>query len=306
MIQTHNYPDHDGIAAAYALQQLFAKFSHPSTICYGGLIHSVVLQHVIKELKIAITHINDARIDATTQLIMVDGAIENGNIATSLGAPVAIIDHHEASKAFEQRYPFSDVRANYGACSTIISEYFEESGIVLSPTVATALMMGIMMDTARFTRGVHQSDIRAFARLFPLGDWQTGSRLLRNSLTLSDSYLFKEAIANRIIKDGVCFITIHSDSSPEAIGLIADFFLGLREIHFVMVVCCWGEHYKCSVRSEESALPADKMLAEALRDIGQGGGHIYMAGGGISADRYPGDHEILRRLESAQRKLRNI
>ena len=306
VIQTHDYPDHDAIGASYALQQLFAKFSHPATLCYGGIIQSSALQSAIQELKIDIQHISETNIDTHTQLIMVDGAIDNGNMQPSAGRAIAVIDHHASTQVFASRYRFNDIRSSYGSCSTIVLEYFEEAGIAISPVVATFLMMGIMMDTAHLTRGVHHADTRAIARLYPLADWHTGSRLLRNSLSLSDSSLFQEAIANRIIKKSVCFVALHHDASPDVIGLIADFFLGFQEIHFVVVICCYGARFKLSVRSEDENLPADKIMTMLLQGIGEGGGHVHMAGGVISADQYPGDDALLKRLSGALRQMQNI
>ncbi len=306
LIQTHDYPDHDAIASSYALQQLFAKFSHPASLCYGGIVLGSALQNAIHELKIDIQHISKAKISAETQLIMIDGSVDNGNMQVSQATPMAVIDHHASSKTFASRYLFSDIRSSYGSCSTIISEYFEEAGIAISPVVATALMIGIMMDTAHLTRGVHYSDIRAIARLYPLADWHTGSRLLRNSLSISDSQLFHEAIANRIIRESICFVALQHDTTPDVAGLIADFFLSLQEVHFVVVICCRGERFKLSIRSEDETLPADTVLASLLKDIGEGGGHIHMAGGIIARDRYPGDTEMLERLQAIKRQMQKI
>ena len=306
VIQTHDYPDHDAIASSYALQQLFAKFSHPATLCYGGIMQSPALQNAIHELKIDIQHISKITISAETQLIMIDGSVDNGNMQISLATPVAVIDHHASSKAFASRYLFSDIRSSYGSCSTIISEYFEEAGIAISPVVATVLMMGIMMDTAHLTRGVHYSDIRAIARLYPLADWHSGSRLLRNSLSISDSHLFQEAIANRIIQESICFVSLQHDATPDVIGLIADFFLSLQEVHFVAVVCCYGKRFKLSIRSEDEGLAADTVLASLLKETGEGGGHIHMAGGIIARDHYPGDKELFKQLLAIKHQMQKI
>ena len=46
--------------------------------------------------------------------------------------------------------------------------------------MATALLMGIMMDTAYMTRGVAAVDLAAFSGLFFMGDWESAAYILRN------------------------------------------------------------------------------------------------------------------------------
>ncbi len=39
LIQTHDFPDHDAMAAAYGLQQLLLRFNVHPRIVYRGIIH---------------------------------------------------------------------------------------------------------------------------------------------------------------------------------------------------------------------------------------------------------------------------
>jgi len=82
-------------------------------------------------------------------------------------------------------------------------------------------------------------------------------------------------------------------------ALVADFFLGLREIHFVVVVEPDRDAYRLSVRSEDHRYPSDVVVREALNGIGSGGGHIHMGGGAIPTDLYPGEEGLRRRFLSA-------
>jgi len=279
VIQTHDNPDHDAIATAYALQQLLIKFSLPSTICYGGSIQSAALIGAIEKLKITLHHVYNTTITDNAQIIYVDGCKESNNIAHTKGKGIAIIDHHVASLLFEANYPFADIRADYGSCSSILAGYYQEAGLPPMPSVATALMMGIMMDTAYLTRAVNTNELKAIQFLYPKADWHNGSKLLRNSLTISDIAIFNEACDNNSIDNNFCFIRLRREATPDTIGLLADFFLNIREIDFVVVIHPQGEYYKISVRSESDELSAHEILQSVIHGIGSGGGHAHMAGG---------------------------
>ena len=293
VIQTHDFPDHDAVATAFALQQLLSKFSHDATICYGGEMQSPSLQRTVHALNIDIRHIFNVTITAETQIIVVDGCRENHNFTLTPGNMIAIIDHHENSLPHSDQYLLSDIRL-YGSCSTILAEYYLGMDIPPSPRVATALMMGIMMDTAHLTRGVQSVDFEAVQFLFPISDWDEGARLLRNSLTLGDLDLFRTALSNCVVRDFFCFIKIGYSVKPDVAGLLGDFFLTISEINFVVVLSTHSDGHHLSVRSEQRDAPANIILREVLRDIGKGGGHTYMAAGLIEIDKGKNISELYR------------
>jgi nanoRNase/pAp phosphatase (c-di-AMP/oligoRNAs hydrolase) len=153
------------------------------------------------------------------------------------------------------------------------------------------------------TRGVHKIDLEAFSELFFRGDWETASRLLKNSLSLNDLSVFREAINECVVAGDFCYVPLDKEISPEVMALVADFFLGLREIHFVVVVVGDRDEYRVSVRSEDARRPTDVVIRRALDSIGSGGGHVHMGGGSIPRDLYPGEEGLRKRFISALEKL---
>ena len=150
---------------------------------------------------------------------------------------------------------------------------------------------------------MEKPDLEAFSDLFFRGDWQLGSRLLKNSLSLRDLGLFREAINACVVAGDFCYVPVTKECTQEVMALVADFFLGLQEIHFVVVVAPAREEFRLSVRSEDSSRPADVIIRRALNGIGSGGGHLHMGGGSVPLDLYPGE-EGLRKLfvEAGARK----
>jgi nanoRNase/pAp phosphatase (c-di-AMP/oligoRNAs hydrolase) len=293
VIQAHDFPDHDAVGAAFGLSDLLRRHQIDSVLSYGGTIQSASLAEVINALEIPISAAQDAGIRDDAQIIVVDGFVGNSNITGLAGDVYGVIDHHSPPE--EPSTQFADIRVNFGACCTIVYDYFRETGQEISRRVATALLVGLMMDTGFMTRGVEKPDLEAFSDLFFQGDWQLGSRLLKNSLSLRDLGLFREAINACVVAGDFCYVPVTKECTQEVMALVADFFLGLQEIHFVVVVVPDREEFRLSVRSEDSSRAADVIIRRALDGIGGGGGHLHMAGGSVPRDLYPGE-EGLRKL----------
>ena len=302
VIQAHDFPDHDAVGAAYALSRLLRARDIDAVLSYGGAIQSNSLAEEIELLKIPIKAASQAGIRKDAQIIVVDGFVGNSNIAGLPGEVVGVIDHHVPP--VPPVTPFHDIREDMGSCSTIVYQYVRDAGIEIDRSVATALLVGLMMDTGFMTRGVSEYDIEAFSDLFFRGDWQTGTRLLKNSLSIRDLGLFREAINECVIAEDFCYVPLTKECTQEVMALVADFFLGLREVHFVVVVEPDREEFRMSVRSEDPERPADVIIKLALDGIGTGGGHIHMGGGSVPRDLYPGEEGLRKRfMDAGARKL---
>lgn len=303
VVQAHDFPDHDAVATAFALRELLASHGIEALLSYGGSIQSDSLFDAIKHLEIDIISNAAIGIDENAQVIVVDGFVGNSNVTGIPGTTIGVIDHHPPP--WPSDCPFVDIRQDYGACSTILYEYYRDAAVEIDTRVATALLMGLMMDTAFMTRGVTAIDLQAFTDLYMRGDHKLATRLLRNSLSLSDLATFRQAIDVCIVARDFSFVPLQGEYSAEVTALIADFFLGLREIHFVVVVSGDRDEYRLSVRSEDGARPSDVVIRTALEGIGSGGGHIHMGGGSIPRDLYPGDEGLRKRFISALETVGN-
>ena len=63
-----------------------------------------------------------------------------------------------------------DVRPEYGSCSALIAEYWNDAGLIPPTNVATALLYGIRSDTDGLSRGVHLHDIESYFQLYGHAD----------------------------------------------------------------------------------------------------------------------------------------
>ncbi|MDR3201450.1 MAG: DHH family phosphoesterase [Spirochaetales bacterium] len=288
IIQAHDYPDHDAIASGFSLLRLLQKFDFPCEFCYGGEMQGFSITGIITDLNIPVVPAASLNIDEEAQIILVDGVAGNRNVTSLTDAPLAgIIDHHQPPAVIPE-CPFVDIRPDTGSCSTIIYQYYLETMTEIPRDVATALLAGLMMDTAQMTRGVRPVDLAAFSGLFFKGDWQEAAYVLRNSFSIQDIPALRRAFDHYYRYDGVCFVELEKAVRPELLGLISDYFLRMQEIHLVVTSTMEDAVCRLSLRSENPRLPADLIIKRALEGLGSGGGHPHMSGGAIPADRYPG------------------
>jgi len=279
-IQTHNFPDHDAVASGFALQHLFKELGVKSHLIYEGSIQRDSLIQMIEELGINIEHCENHDMTADHKIIIVDGCKGNKNVTDLIGDEVGLIDHHQVEKPDD--VPFADIRPDYGACSTVIYCYYKELGIDIPRNVATALMIGINMDTALLTRGVSRNDIEAYAGLYSISDIRLQNSILRNYIQTKDLFFYRYAIDNIKIVDEIAFCYFPEGCNQNLLGILGDFFLALEEVEFVILCAKNGDNINFSIRNEKREWNAAKAIQEVLKGIGFGGGHADLAGGIIN------------------------
>ncbi len=286
IIQTHDYPDHDAVSAGFALSHLLTNFGFCCELTYGGELQGDSIDETIEMLKIPAVPAAALDIGDRSQVILVDGFAGNRNVTELSGTLVGIIDHHKPPESPD--CPFFDIRPDLGSCATIVYQYFLETSTEVPRRIATALLMGIMMDTAYMTRGVGPVDLAAFSGLFFRSDWEKAAYVLRNCLSVRDLPVIKYALENYQIRDDVCFVELEKSCRAELLGLLSDYFLSFKEIFFVVTYETDAEECRISVRSEDPKRPADTVIRRALQGFGFGGGHMHMSGGSVPMDKFSG------------------
>lgn len=276
-IQTHNFPDPDAIASAYGLQVLLERFKIPTTICHHGNIERTATANMVAEFGIKMVVASDLT-DMTSEdyIITVDSQKGNANILDLVGDEVACIDHHPTFCPAD--YKYKDIRL-VGSCATLIADYYMSYKMDMPQDVATALLYGLKMDTADFTRGVTELDIEVYRYLFPRADNQLIRRFQSGVIQYDELEAFVDAMKNIDIYNGVAFAFLNFPCADAFVATVSDFILNLDVVTFAVVYSRREKGFKFSIRSELDELNAGTIAAEALQDVGSGGGHRSMAGG---------------------------
>ena len=296
-IQTHNFPDHDAVASAYALQQLIRKYGINSYLVYDGEIERDSLKTMIKELNSEIKNISQYDMKESDKIVIVDGCKGNKNVTDLIGDEVAIIDHHQVCSPEDVKYV--DIRPEYGACSTIIFSYYIILKQTMTKNVATALLIGLNMDTSLLTRGVSEEDISAYSYLYSYSNVRMVNSILRNFIQQKDLEFYKLAIDRIQIYDGLGFCYFPEGCNQNLLGILGDFFLSLKEIDFVVLCAKNEDKVNFSIRSEVDNWNASLIIQKVLTGIGFGGGHSDMAGGIIKDMINFSEQGILNKFKEA-------
>jgi len=305
LIFIQNNPDPDAIAAAMAMARLL-KFRRKitSTITFDGVIGRAENQAMVEYLKVALVPFDKVKADDYDLTGMVDTQPGTGNNSLPEGrVPDIVIDHHplrEETKAA----PFYDVKTNYGATSTILTEYLYEENVKLTKNLATALAYGIKTDTQNLGRETSAPDIDAFHHVYN----NCNSRLLgkiENEKVPQDYFTaLTGAMSNAAIYEHVIVTSLGDIKNPDMVGEIADLLLRLEDMRCAL---CYGflkDQAVLSLRTFDEELDAGglvkKMIAKdpLLSERATGGGHGMMAGAQI---QYAAKNNEKEKIEKAIR-----
>jgi nanoRNase/pAp phosphatase (c-di-AMP/oligoRNAs hydrolase) len=290
-VQTHDYPDIDAVASAWALSILFRLRGLDASCVYRGELKSRSLASLIKRFAIDVGPAADGI--PGLQIVVVDGSPANGNVTIGGGRLVGVIDHH--IKTGEADAPFVDIRPEAAACSAMIRGYWAEAGLEPPREVATALLAGIQSDTDFLSRRCSDEDFEAYAALYKAGDWETASRIVRTVLDLRELGLVVSAIGKARVRDGLLVAFMDGPCGQEALAVLADLALRAEDVSAAVVVLRAGDGAHFSLRSKSAEISAFDLVRSALSGLGSGGGHAHSAGGFVPAEADPGE-DALREL----------
>ncbi|HLF92325.1 MAG TPA: phosphoesterase, partial [Planctomycetota bacterium] len=172
---------------------------------------------------------------------------------------------------------FSDVRPTYGSTATIFTEYFQAAGIRMSKKIATALFYGLKVDTGNLTRNVSDADVAAFRYLRMRTDENMVRTIELSQLPVETLDYFAVAIANKKISRDTAFAFLGTIPNPDMCVHVADFFIKLTGISWVVVACRSKEKVIAVFRSDGFRKHAGKLAEQLFKEYGSAGGHRTMA-----------------------------
>lgn len=283
-LQTHNFPDPDAIASAFGLQKFLEYYGIASTICYVGNIDRYNTRKMMDTFGIEIYSYDD--IDdmlETDYIVNVDCQKPNANTADLPATEIACVDHHPVFVHTDE-YKYSDITIT-GACASIVAKYYFATGTPINIDAATALAYGIKMDTDNLIRGATSLDMDMMSYLFEHADWDKLNEMYNSTIEFHDLRAYGAAIENIEVFDFVGFTYIPFECQNSLVAIISDFILSLDVVDVAVVYSVNSDGIKFSVRSERHDVDAGRLIFEALKDIGSGGGHAAMAGGFVGMEQ---------------------
>lgn len=192
-----------------------------------------------------------------------------------------VIDHHPLPE-HPPAVPYADIRPDYGANSTLLTEYLYNLAIRPGKLLATALQFGIKSDTASFARKFCDADLRAYHYLAKFADQPLLSRIIRSEFHRRWLPFFAKACLNLHNAGSGQFVFIGKVENPDILVVIADFLTRVYEFRWVAVAGRYEDTVVVIYRGDGSR-DIGRLANMQFSDIGSAGGHKSLARAEIPA-----------------------
>jgi nanoRNase/pAp phosphatase (c-di-AMP/oligoRNAs hydrolase) len=188
-----------------------------------------------------------------------------------------VIDHHPVSKENPVHAEFTDIKTDYGANSTMLTEYLHNLKIRPGKRLATALLYGIKTDTSSFERIFSEKDVRAFQYLSKYGDQNLLRKIYRSEFHLEWLKYFSQAFYKmRILGQGL-YVYMEEMDSSDILVILADFFLRVQGVSWTVIAGQVDDTVVAIFRGDGIRKDMGKLAGNLFGNMGNAGGHKTMA-----------------------------
>jgi nanoRNase/pAp phosphatase (c-di-AMP/oligoRNAs hydrolase) len=166
-----------------------------------------------------------------------------------------------------------DIRPDYGALSTLMTEYLLCANIKIPRSLHTALLYGIRTDTDNFDRDTIAEDISAYTYHTKYANMQLIRRIELNQTPDRFLKYFDHAFhhMNNFRGRRICYLG--KVESPDVCVQVADFFLRLIGTYYVVVAGIVEDKFIITFRGDGYRQDCGALAQNAFGSFGSGGGH---------------------------------
>lgn len=182
-----------------------------------------------------------------------------------------IIDHHPRTEGLNA--DFIDIREEYGAAATLMTEYFRAAKIKPSPRLATALFYAIKTDTDNFVRPTVDRDMIAFRYLYDYANMNIIKKIESSEITRKMLSRFQKAMQEVQFVNQIAVVHMGAVKKPDTLVQIADFFLKIAEATWSIASGIYGNQLIVVFRNAGFRRNAGMMARKLFGDVGSAGGH---------------------------------
>jgi len=229
--------DPDSMASAMALKRLLWRRVKKVSIYHINPIRRADNLAFIRLLRIDQQPIRKLAPSRITKWAIVDSQPHHSEHFSGYPFDI-IIDHHPVGS--EVRAQFMDIKMEYGANSTIMTEYLRAAKIKPSPRLATALFYGIKTDTDNFVRESIANDINAFRYLYQFANMNIIKKIESSEMTRKTLASYQLAMDRVKIFHKTAFVYMGEVENPDVLVMLADFFMKLAEATWSIASGTWN------------------------------------------------------------------
>lgn len=265
--------DPDSIGSAMAFKRLLWHRVASLNISNVNVIERPDNLSMIRLLNIKLSHFDNVDLKSYNKFVLLDSQPSHHKSFSCLKFDI-IIDHHPETQV---KASFVDIRPQYGANSTIMTEYLKAAKIKPSTRLATGLFYGIKIDTSNFQRQALPEDIMAFRYLFRYININIARKIEYAEIKPDFLKYYRIALDFMHIRSNRIYAHLGRVVNPDVCVLIADFFLKIYSIDWTFVSGIYNRHLIVIIRNNGIRKDAGKLAQERFSSIGSAGGHKSMA-----------------------------
>jgi nanoRNase/pAp phosphatase (c-di-AMP/oligoRNAs hydrolase) len=281
--------DPDALASAMALKRILARRVQTVELAMVNEITRPDNLAMVRYLKIPIKRLTPPLAAQFDRFALVDSQPHHHPEFTKFTFSV-VIDHHPISRDKPVSSEFQEIQPNYGATSTILTEFLYNFNLRPGKHLSTALLYGIKTDTHSFEQHFHDADIKAFRYLSKYADHLILRKIVRSEFRVEWLKYFSQAFRKmRLIGDGLTVFMGPVDST-DILVILADFFLRVHDISWNLVTGVHEGSLVAIFRGDGIKMDMGRLAQRLFGDLGSAGGHKAMARAEIPMDRIAYDH----------------
>ncbi len=281
LILTHNHPDPDAMASAWALAYLADRLHRVrSRIVYGGIIGRMENRMMVRLLHLPIHPVRPEDFERYASVALVDTQppFQNNRFPPNRRA-TAVIDHHARNPRTQAELVLIDEEA--GATTTLLAEALAASGLTVPSALATAMVYGIGSETQNLGREAGPRDIEAYRRLFPRAGVRTLSKIQNPPRPSSFFHTLGKAIHRAFTIRDVIGVHLGPVPSQDIVAHMADLLMTHEGMRWAIVTGRAEGRLYVSLRTRDTRAEAGRLLWRLLGAGTSAGGHGMIAGGSI-------------------------
>ncbi len=269
-------PDPDALASAMALKRILSRRVESVGIAMTSEVKRPDNLAMIHYLHIPVNKLTPLLSAQFDKFALVDSQPHHSKQFSQFSFSI-IVDHHPLSKDNPVNADFIDIRPDYGATSTIFTEYLYNLRLKPGKHLSTALLYGIKTDTHSFEQSFNDADIKAFRYLSKFADPLILRKIVRSEFKIEWLKYFLQALKKmRFMKEGITVYMGDVDSS-DVLVILADFFMRVHDVSWDMVSGICDGKLVVIFRSDGIKRDVGKLAAKLFADFGKAGGHKTMA-----------------------------
>ena len=284
--------DPDAMASAMAIKRLLWRRVAGVTLSNINVIKRPDNLAMIRLTGINMIHVDQVNPAQFTRFVMVDSQPGHNESFSKFKFDVVIDHHPETGYAAT----FSDIRPDFGATASIMTEYLRAARIKPSSRLATGLSYAIKTDTSNFERKTLIEDLKAFQFLFQHANPHMARKIEQSEITPDFLKFFKLALDTVKQRKGKYFVHLGNVPNPDICVVVADFFMRVSTVRWSIVSGIRMNKLVVVFRNDGIRKNAGRVAKETFGAMGSAGGHKNMARAEIPLS------EIQKQVETTDHK----